>query len=427
MPSGWSADVRRAALIAVALVAFVTVPVPARAAASATVSVRANAFEPFEASVDRGGVVTWTIEEGGHTIAADDGRFRFRGEGGSALAAGSTVSYTTEDVDEVVRYYCEIHGGVGGVGMAGRLRVGDPKHPAPEDPTVVRVPADVPTLAVALEVAEVGTRIVLAGGKHLVDEPVAVATDGVEIIGEDGAELVPLASTRGFPSAALHITSDRTRVENLAIGSFRTSAVSIDGAESTELIDLAIDGGGFTQRGVDVTAANGVTLRGVQIHDVRGAAINVSGCAACGVLIDEVITSANDIGVAVIAAAGVVVRDSQLHGNRLGVEARADRTAAPLRAPVVTVSGTSVSENAAAGIYLGGPVDTLISGNEILDNGSDVVIAGDLARRTLVTSNVVRTIAWDGLGIDVTFSDNKQPDGARAEPLIDPLAAARVS
>lgn len=398
---------------------------PAVVAQSAgTVSVSANAFAPGELAVDVGGTVTWLVQEGGHTIKADDGRFHFRGGDGATLLPGSTVSFTFAGADEYVRYFCEIHGGSGGQGMAGRVRVGAPPTPPPSSQPVIRVPDDASTLAAAVARAQSGHRIEIGPGDHAVLEPVVIAVDGITIAGADpSSRLVPAAGPRGFPSSAMRIISSRVRVEHLQVAAFRTAGIHLDGANSVEVVDVQVDGDGFTLDGIAVTGVTGATLRGTTTTGNRRSGVRVTDCAACGVLVEGTYSSGNDAGLLVEGARGVIARLSSFSGNSTGVVVRAARTATPTRSAVVSLLDNIVSANLGVGIRLAGVTDGVLARNVVVGSADGIVVAGDVAQRTSVHENVVDgSLLWDGVGIDVTFADNRDADGLAKDPTIDPTA-----
>ncbi|MFN8489682.1 MAG: plastocyanin/azurin family copper-binding protein [Caldilineaceae bacterium] len=78
-----------------------------------------STFVPFTVTVHVGEAVTWTRNNGFHNVHADDNSFRL-GENANGDAGGSwgAVSHTFTQAG-TFRYYCDIHGGPNGVGMAG--------------------------------------------------------------------------------------------------------------------------------------------------------------------------------------------------------------------------------------------------------------------------------------------------------------------
>jgi plastocyanin len=81
-----------------------------------------NTFEPALINVTVGQTVTWVWPAGSiaHNVRPDDGIHPARS---GALANGpKTYSYTFDDAGTFL-YFCEAHGGFGGVGMSGRVVV----------------------------------------------------------------------------------------------------------------------------------------------------------------------------------------------------------------------------------------------------------------------------------------------------------------
>jgi plastocyanin len=106
--------------IAGAAVALVLLPSAAVAqdAGSAFVSVQDNQFSPATLKVSPGDSVTWSFEgSSAHTVTADDGSFD-----SGTLNQGDSFGMTF-DTPGTYAYYCNIHGGPGGIGMAGTIVV----------------------------------------------------------------------------------------------------------------------------------------------------------------------------------------------------------------------------------------------------------------------------------------------------------------
>jgi plastocyanin len=101
---------------------------------AADVVVRAlpsNQFDVDPATISQGESVTWTNAGGRHNVVFDDGRFTYP-------PTASTDAWTSPPLtfNEVgtFRYYCAVHGGPGGVGMAGRVTVNPPPGAPPGQP-----------------------------------------------------------------------------------------------------------------------------------------------------------------------------------------------------------------------------------------------------------------------------------------------------
>ncbi|MEI2772338.1 MAG: plastocyanin/azurin family copper-binding protein [Candidatus Competibacter sp.] len=103
-----------------------------------------NTFTPKELSVPVGATVVWKHDgQRKHTVTADDNSFN-----SGTLEAGGNFSQTF-DKPGTYAYFCEFHGGAGGGGMAGVIKVGDAAPAAvapPPQPTAA--PAPPPAAAV---------------------------------------------------------------------------------------------------------------------------------------------------------------------------------------------------------------------------------------------------------------------------------------
>ena len=78
-----------------------------------------STFSPSDLTINVGDTVRWKNTGGGfHNVAADDGSYR-SGDASTSQWVFDHVFTTVGDS----RYYCEIHGGKGGVGMSGIIHV----------------------------------------------------------------------------------------------------------------------------------------------------------------------------------------------------------------------------------------------------------------------------------------------------------------
>ena len=84
-----------------------------------------NIFTPNTLTITVGDTVRWTNSQGFHNVVADYGSFT-----SGAPASDPWVYEFVFTAEGVNPYYCEVHGGPGGVGMSGVITV--------ENPTVVK-------------------------------------------------------------------------------------------------------------------------------------------------------------------------------------------------------------------------------------------------------------------------------------------------
>ena len=117
---------RRVAWLAgLAAGASLLVPVPARA--ETAVTLQGSRYEPAQLSVPAGETVVWTNNDAsGHSVTADDGSFDSHpncgGLGGVCMNRGEMFRMTFPAPGSFP-YYCRVHGGPGGRGMAGTVTV----------------------------------------------------------------------------------------------------------------------------------------------------------------------------------------------------------------------------------------------------------------------------------------------------------------
>lgn len=92
---------------------------PAMAANQDVTATVSNAFTPQVVTVNQGESVTWRNAGGLHNVAFDDGSFT---QPSPFSGAAWTVMRTFDTVGSF-RYYCQVHGGQGGLGMSGTVVV----------------------------------------------------------------------------------------------------------------------------------------------------------------------------------------------------------------------------------------------------------------------------------------------------------------
>lgn len=424
---------RRAAVglvVAIAAVGLGVPPPPARAATH-QVRVEDNVFVPKLLEIEPGDTVVWSALRAGHTITADDGRFDFHPD--RTLEVGEQVSWRF-DVQGDVRYYCRIHGGPGGQGMSGLIRVGDPlRPPVPEKPTLV-VPDDAPTIRDAAAGAQPGTQVLVRPGTYPEEVVVTVAGLAIRGLGAHPGEVV--LSGGDSRDVGITVAARGVRIENLTINGYRSAGVAVGSVSGTVVADTVLRANGLY--GVDARAPAGLTVRAARIREHGVAGIGVRDCEGCGVRIDDTTIEDNAAGVVAVAANGVVVRGNKLRGNAVGIVLR-DVTGAQ-------VMGNTLKDNDAtdvwvaalsdgpepptgAGVSISGGRGTVVASNQITGHTYNVVITGPAAAlEHRIVDNAVgeathADLGWDGVGAGVCFGRNTSPrqGGPTADP---PWAAA---
>ena len=96
--------------------------------ADATVDMSSFSFKPAEVHILPGQTVLWTNSDPvQHTVTADDSSFD------SGLVDPGTAFSMSFDAPGAYMYYCQPHGGPGGVGMSGVVVVDDPNAGGPAE------------------------------------------------------------------------------------------------------------------------------------------------------------------------------------------------------------------------------------------------------------------------------------------------------
>ena len=105
--------------VLIGVLATFLVEAPSALATNQSVTVSSNVFTSNAVTVFQGESVTWHNTGGTHNVHFDDNSFRMPNP---ASSSGWTVSRTL-NTPGTFRYYCDVHGGPGGVGMSGTVTV----------------------------------------------------------------------------------------------------------------------------------------------------------------------------------------------------------------------------------------------------------------------------------------------------------------
>jgi plastocyanin len=122
----------RCSLIGV-LVAL-AVPVPPALAANTNVAVSSNQFTAKDVTVNQGDTVTWHNNGGTHNVHFDDNSFIMP----SPPSSAAWTVLQTFNTPGTFRYYCQVHGGPGGIGMSGTVTVNGTGYPRPKGASPLR-------------------------------------------------------------------------------------------------------------------------------------------------------------------------------------------------------------------------------------------------------------------------------------------------
>src|SRR6266516_3786159 len=162
-------------------------------ASGPTVSAIDNAFSPKELHIKPGQAVTWVNNgQSPHTVTADDKSFD-----SGIFASGAQYTHTFTRPGHYP-YYCTLHGGIGGSGMAGVIIVDAPssnttspdiKMRPPKAPrAILRVPETYFTIQAAVDASKPGDFVSIAPSANpdgTYHEAVMVKTPNISIRGRD--------------------------------------------------------------------------------------------------------------------------------------------------------------------------------------------------------------------------------------------------
>jgi plastocyanin len=211
-------------------------------AAEHQVSVSSNLFTPANLTVALGDTVRWTNTGGSHNVKFDDGSFE------DPPMVSSSLWTTTRMFSSAgqFRYHCELHGGPGGMGMAGIVNVtagpssappGSPPPPGSAPPPALQ-PRKV-TLALSDATARRGQRIRLFGA---VRPQLDGGTVHIQKRGKGGAFRTVAKARLRDAGSARSIYSRRLRVLRDAV--FRTrvagDASYATGLSSARTVDVRV-------------------------------------------------------------------------------------------------------------------------------------------------------------------------------------------
>lgn len=116
------------------LLALLLPAAPALAANATVTATSLSTFSPKDVTINTGDMVTWNNGGGVHNVHFDDNSFI---QPPSPQSGAWTASRTFGSAG-MFRYYCDLHGGPNGVGMAGTVSVNGPGYPRPAGATPLR-------------------------------------------------------------------------------------------------------------------------------------------------------------------------------------------------------------------------------------------------------------------------------------------------
>ena len=407
------------AVLAAALLAAVVHSIPAAAAAH-EVKVRDNVFEPQQMFIDVGDTVVW--DGGGfrpHTVTSDSKLFD-----SGRMNAADEFSFTFRKKGKYY-YHCKLHGAAK-KGMWGVVVVGD----LPKDTRhKLLVPDDYPTVQEAVTAAKPGAAVVIRPGRY--SEDVVVETDGITIRGIDRFRTV--LDGKGSNQTGIKVTGNRVSVKNLTVANYTDTGIRLDGAD--DFVVRGVDLLGNRTFGMSAFSSHNGSITNTFAWGSGEAGLRVGTCFACGILIDGIRSRKNMVGVEVVNATGVTVRDSVIADNGVGLLARSATSIDGAPGRGLFLFGNRVIENNevqippagvaetyglpyGTGIWLAGVKNSVALENSVTGQSRyGILITDDLENSELPINNRTQDnvvtgsgtaldLAWDGSGGNDCFDGN---------------------
>src|SRR6266702_1644369 len=228
-------------------------------------------------------------------------------------------------------YYCTLHGGAGGVGMAGVIVVGNASstnisvadivshsqfHARTSPYTILHVPADFPTIQKAVDTAKPGDMVMIDPGVY--HEAVTVHTPHITIRGRDRQSVIMEGDFKLSNAFKVVDGTDGVVIENMTARHYVGNGFFWDGVNG--------------YRGSYLTAyANGDygvyaydSVMGQFDHDYAAghpdSGFYIGQCHPCHAIIADVISEGNALGYSGTNAGGdLVIRDSIWRNNMSGI------------------------------------------------------------------------------------------------------------
>jgi plastocyanin len=278
-------------------------------AATHDVDSRDFVFVPADLTIAPGDTVRWTNVEGSHNVLANNGSFT-----SGPVASGNWVFSHTFNSEGDFRYFCQLHGGAAGFGMAGIVRVvaagggddapGNLRFAAANvnvaegntaTLTVQRVGGDDGAVSVSFATAD-GTAV--AGGDYAPtsgtlswadndDNPKTFQVTTIEDSGVESSETVNVVLSNptggaglGAPSAATVTINDDDATGTPGNLSFAAATLSVDESSGAAQLVVRRTGGTTGAVSVRVTTHDGTATGGADFTHVDQVVTFASGDAA---------------------------------------------------------------------------------------------------------------------------------------------------
>ena len=317
---------------------------------------------------------------------------------------------------------CSGRGETGSAGSSGSSGKGN------GNGTVIRVPADRPTIQAAVDVARPGSLVLVAPGTY--HEAVKITRAGITVRGEDRNTVIldgQYQKDNGFSVGA-----DGVAIENLSVRGYNTNGVYFSGTAGKE-----VDPGRVYGTGDDVVKGWRVSyvttyndgLYGIYAFAARygqidhsyasghpDSGIYIGQCKPCDAVVTDSIAEANAIGYyGTNASGGVYVVNSIFRGNRIGLTPNSQKMEKLAPQAETVVAGNLVIDNDnptspavqrgafGAGIVVGGGTKNTVVRNRVEGNAGVGIMISDLDDYAPANNRVEGNVTA-GNGVDLVYA-----------------------
>ena len=243
------------------------------------------------------------------------------------------------------------------------------RRPTEAGPVTLRVPADVPTIQAAVDIAKTGDLVLVDSGVYT--EAVKVRTPGVTVRGVDRNTVVIDGEFRR--GNGITVTAPRTAVENLTVRNHLFNGVLFTGVTDESLHGAGAGGRDYSKldtsrfpplvgfRATHLTTYNNA-LYGIYAFDARAGIIRenyasghadsgiyVGQCKPCDVRVEANVAERNAVGMEFTnASLGISVVGNRIAHNRVGLTIATDMLESYAPQSEILVAGNAIVDNAEA-------------------------------------------------------------------------------
>jgi len=241
--------------------------------------------------------------------------------------------------------------------------------------TEIHVPADVPTIQLAIGRAAPGDTIVLAPGTYPGGNVVPPAKRDITIKGSNRNDVVLDGADRRKNGIVVH--ADGVSILNMSAHNFRENAFYWDGADRFRASYLTVWNVG--EYGIYIEDGEQGVVDNDYVSGAARAAYYIGECRPCGATVSHVVAMLSAVGYSGTNATGVAIRDSIWDRNGAGIvpntyanEALPPQARATIVGNTVTRSGrarvpirTALAGFVGIGIAVAGGNENVISRNRV--------------------------------------------------------------